>query len=159
MAEFTWTNATGGDWNVASNWMLINGITPPPPGAGDEAHFGALTNNYTVDVTGLQAVDFVLVAASPTSAPTFVIEGSLAVNSFNYDTTQAISTTVAAGGSLDVNSTLQSLQGIQTITISGTGAGGHVELTDIAVGGASSDMSFDFANAGPTSQHRCHPVR
>ena len=147
MAEFSWTNALGGNWDAAANWTLITGVAPPPPGAGDEAHFGALANNYTVTVNGPQQAADVLVAASATSAPTFVIDGSLATNTFIYDTDQAINTTVAAGGLLDVLSTLQS-SGVapETITISGT-----VELGDITVGGSFFNVTFDFANASPAS--------
>ena len=151
VAEFSWTNAAGGDWSEGTNWTLITGATPPPPRAGDEAHFGALANNYTVTVTGPQLVADVLVAASLTSAPTFVIDGSLATNTLNYGTAQAISTTVAAGGLLNISTTLKSSGAAETITISGIGAGGHVELTDIIVATGSSNVSFDFANAGPTT--------
>ena len=51
MANFTWTNAAGGDWSVASNWSLGGVIPAPrPPGAGDTAFFGNLANSYTVTV-------------------------------------------------------------------------------------------------------------
>ena len=47
MANFTWTNAGGGDWSDASNWSpSISG----PPGAGDNTTFNDLASSYTVTV-------------------------------------------------------------------------------------------------------------
>ena len=51
MANFTWTNAAGGDWSVASNWSPFGVIPAPPPGNGDNADFGDLaSSDYTVTV-------------------------------------------------------------------------------------------------------------
>ena len=43
--------------------------------------------------------------------------------------------TVDAGGLLSVTNLLESLLIPETITISGTGAGGHLELANFTVGG------------------------
>jgi hypothetical protein len=51
MANFTWTNAAGGDWSTASNWSLGGSVAPRPPEFGvDTAFFGDLANSYTVTV-------------------------------------------------------------------------------------------------------------
>ena len=63
--------------------------------------------------------------------------------------------TVEAGGSLFAPTLLYSVDVSQTLTISGAGVGGHVELGDLTVGGfvsgTNSLVTFDFANASTTA--------
>ncbi len=167
MTDFSWTNAAGGDWSVAANWVLVpgNGIGPPPPGVGDSASFGALATSYTVTVSATVGNGTfgpsISINADPngvlTGTPTFSISGTLTAG-FLYGTTSsgpATSMTIEAGGALIVPTLFFSNDRFETVTISGAGAGGFVELGNITVGGLVSGinslMIFDFANAGATA--------
>ena len=168
MADFTWTNAAGGDWSVASNWSpsILN---PPPPGNGDNADFNdlatGLSSGYTVTVqagtvvaAGLDGVFITIDAISDTKDVAFSISGSLTAD-IQYVTNAggpATSFVVEAGGSLFVPTLLAAFDTAQTVTISGKDAGGHLELGDLTVGALSGTVpiTFDFDNAsltGPNS--------
>jgi hypothetical protein len=163
MATFTWTNAAGGDWSVASNWTLPVGISPPrPPGAGDTATFNDLANSYTVTVQagetvgGLLGTSLSIDATSALDDVAFSISGTLTA-SILYNTVAsgpATNLTIEAGGSLIVPVLLFSFNVVETVTISATGSGGYLELGGLTVGGFSGGKSpnvvLDFANAGPT---------
>ncbi len=166
MAVFTWTNAAGGDWSVASNWSPSGGIVPPPPESSlDTAIFGDLANSYTVTVNagttvggGVTGGPFIEIdAISATKDVAFSVSGSLTAD-FLYGTAAsgpATSLTIQAGGALIVPTLLFSTDAFETVTISGTGAGGHLELGDLTVGGLvsgkSSMMILDFANVSLTA--------
>ena len=170
--NFTWTNAAGGDWSVASNWSpsILN---PPRPERGycglrrPEASSG-----YTVTVGGT-AVDRWhgrrlhrrSMPLRPPGRPGVFHQRPLTADII-YVTDAggpATSMMVEAGGSLFVPTLLCSFDASQTVTISGRDAGGHLELGDLTVGGSlrhRSLMTLDFDNAGLTgSQHRCYPDR
>ena len=159
MANFTWTNAAGGDWSVASNWSPS--ITAPP-GTGDTAFFGNLTNSYTVTVGAGSTVEAapplskstLLSRPAPRRFPSAALTADIIYHTDPLD--PATSMTVEAGGSLFVPFLLFSVDVPQTLTISGTGAGGHLELGTPNVGGLlssgfSSLMTLDFDNAGLTA--------
>ena len=167
MADFTWTNAAGGDWSVASNWSLGGGIAAPrPPESGlDTATFGDLASSYTVTVNagttvgdGVTGGPFISIdATSALRDVAFSISGSLTAD-FLYHTAAsgpATSMIVEPGGSLFAPTLLFSIDVFETVTISGTGAGGRLELGDLTVGGLvsgkSSLMILDFANASLTA--------
>ncbi len=167
MADFTWTNAAGGDWSDPSNWSLGGGIVPPrtPERATDTANFGDLASSYTVTVNAGTTVGdsvtggpFISIdATSATKDVVFSISGSLTADFF-YGTAAsgpATSLTIQGGGALIVPTLLFSTDAFETVTISGTGVGGHLELGDLTVGGLvsgkSSMMILDFANASLTA--------
>jgi hypothetical protein len=93
MANFTWTNAAGGDWSVAANWALSVPITPPrPPGsATDTAFFGDLASSYTVTVNAGTTVGnsvtggpFIEIDPTTLTGPAFSISGSLTADIIYY---------------------------------------------------------------------------
>jgi Hint domain len=160
MANFTWTNAGGGDWSDASNWSpSIIG----PPGARDNTTFNDLASSYTVTVKAGTTVGngtagpFISISAtSALKDVAFSISGTLTAD-FLYGTAKSgpgTSLTIEAGGALIVPTLLFSNNAFETVTISGTGAGGYLELGDLTVGGlvsgTSSMMVLDFANTSPT---------
>ena len=84
MTDFSWTNAAGGDWSGAANWVIVpgNGIGPPPPGIGDSASFGDLATSYTVTVSttidnGTDGPSISINAASAVRDVAFSISGTL----------------------------------------------------------------------------------
>ena len=90
MADFSWTNAAGGDWSVASNWSPS--ILNPPPGNGDGADFADLATGYTVTVAagtmvaaGLDGAFITVDATSALKDVAFSISGSLTAD-FAYHT-------------------------------------------------------------------------
>ena len=159
MAHFTWTNAAGGDWSNPANW---NPSIFGPPGLNDTANFNDLANAYTVTVTGIVGINVLspsisIDATSASNDVAFSISGRLTGN-FIYFTDAAgpaTSVTIEAGGSLIAPDLLYSVNRFETVTISGTGAGGYLELGDLTVGGfvsgTNSLMILDFDNAGPTT--------
>jgi hypothetical protein len=159
MAHFTWTNAAGGDWSNAANWSPS---IFAPPGLNDTANFNDLANAYTVTVTGTVGISVLspsisIDAVSASNDVAFSISGRLTGN-FIYNTNMggpATSLTIEAGGSLIVPELLYSIDIFETVTVSGTGAGGYLELGNLTVGGfvsgTNSLMILDFANAGPAT--------
>jgi hypothetical protein len=61
-ATINWSNASGGDWNVAANW---NSGAGPVPGSADDAVI-TLAGTYTVRVTGSLSVGSLSTAAGVT---------------------------------------------------------------------------------------------
>ena len=162
MAEFAWTTTGTGDWSDPSNWALVAGIGTPPPGVGDVAIFGNLSNSYTVTVQAGSTVGGTITGpfinidlTSLIGAPTFSISGTLTADII-YHTDPgdpATGMSIEPGGLLYAPILLFSVDVPETVTISGTGAGGRLELGDLTVGGFVSGfnslMTMDFANAGP----------
>ena len=149
MAVFRWTHIGTGDWSTNSNWTPRLGA---PPGAVDEAIFGSLAEPYTVTVTTTVADVSIGIIPTDASGPTFSISGSLTTDDLIYASLSPTSMTVEASGLLDVTSALEAIGVPETITIAGTGAGGHLVLGNPAlVGAAGSNVTFDFANTSPTA--------
>jgi Hint domain len=161
MPTFSWTNPSGGDWSNAANWGGVIGT--PPPGAGDNATFDDLANSYTVTVTGTVGggadggPSLSINATSPIRDVALSISGSLKADVL-YNTAAsgpATSLTIDAGGSLIVPTLMFSFNVLETVTISGMGAGGYLELGDLTAGGFSGGKNplviLDFANASPTA--------
>jgi hypothetical protein len=167
MADFTWTNVAGGDWSMASNWSRSGGIGPPRPPefALDTANFGDLASSYIVTVNAgttvgnsLTGGPFITIdATSALRDVAFSISGSLTADFFYVTAASGPPTSmiVEPGGSLFAPTLLFSNDAFETVTISGTGAGGRLELGDLTVGGLvsgkSSMMILDFANASLTA--------
>ncbi len=125
MAVFRWTHIGTGDWSTNSNWTPRLGA---PPGAVDEAIFGSLAEPYTVTVTTTVADVSIGIIPTDASGPTFSISGSLTTDDLIYASLSPTSMTVEASGLLDVTSALEAIGVPETITIAGTGAGGHLVL-------------------------------
>ena len=145
-----WTHIGTGDWSTNSNWTPRLGA---PPGAVDEAIFGSLASSYTVTVTTTVVDVAIGIIPTDASAPTFLISGALTTSELIYvSLSSPTSMTVEAGGLLDVTSSLEAIGVPETITIAGTGTGGHLVLGNPAlVGAAGSNVTFDFANTTPTA--------
>jgi hypothetical protein len=155
MATFSWVHTGEGEWTVGSDWDM--GVPPTPT---DAASFGVLGSDYTVTVG---ATDNITVASltsfyatTATTSSSFSINGSLTVGDTLFNNIgspgPALPTdfTVNPGGFFFAQNFLNSDRA-QTITIAGTGAGGRVELGGPSVGASGSNITFDFANTGPTA--------
>ena len=145
----------------------IGGIAAPrPPGSGDTASLDDTANSYTVTVAAGSTVGgsivgpFIEIDADPSCIDRLsdAFHRWLADGRCHLPTDPggpATSVTVEAGGSLFVPFLLFSVDVPQTLTIAGTGAGGHLELGTPDVGGivasVSSLMTLDFANGSLTA--------
>ena len=113
-----------------------------------------LGSNYSVTVGGGDNVTAdtlnIFWSASATTSSSFVIDGSLTANSILFTNIglpgSALPTdfTVDPGGLLFAGASLNSTRD-QTITIAGTGTGGHLELGGQSVGvGGIGSWHYDF---------------
>jgi Hint domain len=149
MSLFEWTSAAGGDWSTRTNWAPLAGA---PPGVQDEGIFGSLATSYTVNVTTTVADIAIGIIDPGASGPTFSISGALTAGDIFYLGLSPTTMTVDPGGLLDITSSLEAIGVTETITIAGTGAGGHLVLGNaFTVGVAGSNVTFDFANTSPTA--------
>ncbi len=149
MATFTWKAGTSADWSVTGDWALTGGTVTAPPGSitkqTDTAAFGGSTSAYTVKIAATdQTYDLATVSVTGLGTATKTsldISGSLLTNKLAYiGSGNDALVTVDNGGLLDIRNTLfASLS--ETLTIAGTGSGGHLEL-----GSASNSGLGLFAN-------------
>ena len=131
-----------GDFNTATNWISVapTGVVGPP-GADDIAIF-ATPADVTVNGTNTDVINVAL------GGQTFSIGGSLTTGAFVFVGPAPM--TVAAGGLFHVTGILAAAS-TETITISGSGAGGTVDLGNEGTGSGASNIIFDFANTDPTT--------
>lgn len=159
MASFTWKAGTSADWNVTGDWT---GTGTPPPGSAttgtDTATLGQVTSGsaYTVTVSTTDPTyDLATVSVSGQSSKNFTgldIKGSVLTNRLAYigGGSDAL-VTVDNGGVLDIRKTLFA-SSAETLTIAGTGSGGHLELgtaSSSGLGVTSTNVTLMFSgNAG-----------
>jgi hypothetical protein len=149
MALHEWTGIASSDWSNAQNWLPL-GV----PGIGDDAIFGSLSSPYVVNLTTNIIVSGIIFAPTdPTSFPVLNITGSLTTLGIDYFTTPGGPSSpviVNSGGSLNVEDLIEAPFVPETITISGEGSGGRLELGTPATE-AGTNVTFSFFNASPVS--------
>lgn len=90
-----WTGASSSAWGTAGNWSVVQGSASTPPTAGDIVQLGSVaTSNQPV------------------------ISTAVSVKSISFSSTQAVSLSVASGGSLTTNGISGSWSGNATHSIS-----------------------------------------
>jgi hypothetical protein len=166
MATFTWKAGTSADWNVNKDWSSTSGAGTPAPGSKiaqtDTATLGqAATSAYAVTVSASdQTYDLATLGVSGRSTAdttTLDIKGLVLTNRLAYlGSANDALVTVDNGGLLDVRNTLFA-SSAETITIAGTGTGGHLEFGSAGGSGLGVDtnkLTYSFndnsgkANAG-----------
>jgi hypothetical protein len=177
MATFTWKSGTNADWSVAGNWTTTSPGAVPPPGAfssaTDEAALGAAKTAYTVTVGQSETFDIAALDIAGTSATITTglgISGALLTNTVLYtadgadgdgdegagpgtdadaDDGKDAKINVLANGFLDIRTNITAANS-ETLTITGTGAGGHLEFGSAITSGIGindSNVTFSFSNA------------
>jgi hypothetical protein len=162
MATFTWNSGTSADWNVAADWKATAGAIPPPglvSSATDVATLGAAKTAYTVTIGNGATFDIATlnIAGGSTSDTTSLnISGSLLTNTLAYtDASAASQINVLSDGFLDIRTSITENHA-ETLTIAGTGKGGHLEFgsaTTSGIGINGIGVSFSFSNnvSGPNA--------
>ena len=159
MASYIWKAGESADWNVTTDWVPQGapGVGGVPPGS-DIVSFAATGTGNGAYVVTIGSTDAYTVAAINLTGsknhqqPSLSIAGSLTTGTLAYLTptgglTSAI--TVKAGGILDITSSISDTNSIaETITVAGTGAGGHVKLGGLAV--SDTHVRLSFANNATT---------
>jgi glycosyltransferase involved in cell wall biosynthesis len=162
MATFTWEHGTSADWNGTENWSAKNGDVAPPgsiSSATDTAMLGADNTAYTVTIGGGEIFDIATLSITghSSSATTGLqVTGALFTNAVTYGGAVAGAVIgVAEGGLLDIRTAITASTQ-QTVTIAGTGAGGHLEFGSATTSGTrinDEDITFSFVNnlTGPNA--------
>jgi glycosyltransferase involved in cell wall biosynthesis len=162
MATFTWEHGTTADWRIADDWSGKRDDTPPPgsiSSATDIANLGADRTAYTVTVGTGETFDIATlnIAGESNNAPTGLdISGALLTNTVAYGgggNDAAIA--VFSGGVLDIRASIAASDN-ETLTIAGTGAGGHLEFGSAINSGTGINdarVTFSFSNGltGPNA--------
>ncbi|HME20157.1 MAG TPA: Hint domain-containing protein [Acetobacteraceae bacterium] len=156
MATFIWNSDTGGTWNTASDWTLLEGTGTPPPGNPpsvntDVAIVTSLPTAYTLTLSAGTTFNINTLGIGTDSAlgdPSLHIAGTLLTSNLDYLSVGITPTTVEvdAGGVFDINSKIDDVTAVaETIKISGHGAGGLLELGNLTVFSPSVNFAFDDA--------------
>ncbi len=157
MATFTWTTVAGGNWGTGADWNPTAGA---PPGGTPDVDVAMLRSifpggaSYTVTVATGTNFDISQVQIGRTgdgAAPALAIDGTLRTDTLSYISTSNTPTVldINPGGVFDIRtSILDSGSHIETLTISGKNAGGHLELGSLSVVNASVHASFENAGIG-----------
>jgi hypothetical protein len=146
-ADYNWTNAAGGNWNVASNWSPLGG---PPTSLTDNATLGTLSGAYTVQLTDAQSVNNLTISAASatlTATGNLTVGGTFAVNAGAYNLnggTLTLNGTMTTGSGGSATWTGGSLTG--TGTLAGTLTASAPSLTSaLEISGAGLKISGTFA--------------
>jgi glycosyltransferase involved in cell wall biosynthesis len=158
MATFTWKHGTNADWRMADEWSGRMDDTPPPgssSSATDIANLGADKTAYMVTVGRGETFDIATlnIAGGSTSAPTGLdITGALLTSTVAYGGGGADAAIgVSSFGLLDIRTGITASNN-ETLTVAGTGTGGHLEFGSATTSGISindPNVTFSFSN-GPT---------
>jgi hypothetical protein len=161
MATFTWRAGTSARWGATTDWTLTGGAGTPPPGskttATDIATLGPANQAYTVTIaTKTYDLETLNIAGkSKVHTTTLNISGSLLTNTLKYGGPRGDAIiAVDNGGLLDIRSSI-SAKHPETISIAGTGTGGHLEFGSTTSSGLTVNdpsVTFSFSNnTGGTS--------
>jgi hypothetical protein len=153
MTRFIWSAGTTGDWSTTDNWSPTG-----TPGAGtpdtDVAVLGATSTGpgttYTVTLDAGSTFDLarlrLFTGHGVHSFPSLTVGGNLLTDTLAYAGGGPADITVSAGGLFDIRTNIYDAgSAAQTITIAGTGGGGHLEFGNTSVD--NSNVTTSFANA------------
>ena len=157
MTRFIWSAGTTGDWGTTDNWSPTGtpGATTPDT---DVAVLGATSTGprttYTVTIDAGSTFDLarlrLFTGHGVHSLPSLTIGGSLLTDTLAYVGGGPANITVSAGGLLDIRTNIVDAGSTaQTITIAGTGGGGHLEFGNTSVD--NSNITTSFVNASTTT--------
>ncbi len=157
MTRFTWSAGTTGDWSTLDNWSPTGtpGVGTP---ATDVAVFGATTTGprtaYTVTLDAGSTFDLARLRLSTGrgvhSLPSLTVGGSLLTDTLVYTGVGQANITVNSGGLFAIRTNIIAVGGTaETITIAGTGGGGHLEFGNTSID--NSNVATSFANASATT--------
>jgi hypothetical protein len=157
MTRFIWSAGTTGDWSTTDNWSPTG-----TPGAGtpdtDVAVLGATSTGpgttYTVTLDAGSTFDLarlrLFTGHGVHSFPSLTVGGNLLTDTLAYAGGGPADITVSAGGLFDIRTNIYDAgSAAQTITIAGTGGGGHLEFGNTSVD--NSNVTTSFANASATT--------
>ena len=157
MTRFIWSAGTTGDWNTTDNWSPTG-----TPGAGtpdtDVAVLGATSTGpgttYTVTLDAGSTFDLarlrLFTGHGVHSFPSLTVGGNLLTDTLAYAGGGPADITVSAGGLFDIRTNIYDAgSAAQTITIAGTGGGGHLEFGNTSVD--NSNVTTSFANTSATT--------
>ncbi len=156
MATFTWTTTSSSNWATGSNWKPSSGA--PPGGSTTDTDVAVITNastgsGYTVTVAASTTFDILQLNIGDTTGshvPALAVAGTLKMDNLNYTTVSgkgSTTFTINAGGLLDIRSNILDANGIaETITVAGTGTGGHLELGKLST--VNANVTDTFSNNG-----------
>jgi hypothetical protein len=157
MTRFIWSAGTTGDWSTTDNWSPTG-----TPGAGtpdtDVAVLGATSTGpgttYTVTLDAGSTFDLarlrLFTGHGVHSFPSLTVGGNLLTDTLAYAGGGPADITVSAGGLFGIRTNIYDAgSASQTITIAGTGGGGHLEFGNTSVD--NSNVTTSFANASATT--------
>jgi hypothetical protein len=157
MTRFIWSAGTTGDWSTTDNWSPTG-----TPGAGtpdtDVAVLGATSTGpgttYTVTLDAGSTFDLarlrLFTGHGVHSLPSLTVGGNLLTDTLAYAGGGPADITVSAGGLFGIRTNIYDAgSASQTITIAGTGGGGHLEFGNTSVD--NSNVTTSFANASATT--------
>jgi hypothetical protein len=157
MTRFIWSAGTTGDWSTTDNWSPTG-----TPGAGtpdtDVAVLGATSTGpgttYTVTLDAGSTFDLarlrLFTGHGVHSFPSLTVGGNLLTDTLAYAGGGPADITVSAGGLFDIRTNIYDAgSAAQTITIAGTGGGGHLEFGNTSVD--NSNVTTSFANTSATT--------
>jgi hypothetical protein len=157
MTRFIWSAGTTGDWSTTDNWSPTG-----TPGAGtpdtDVAVLGATSTGpgttYTVTLDAGSTFDLarlrLFTGHGVHSLPSLTVGGNLLTDTLAYAGGGPADITVSAGGLFDIRTNIYDAgSAAQTITIAGTGGGGHLEFGNTSVD--NSNVITSFANTSATT--------
>jgi hypothetical protein len=157
MTRFIWSAGTTGDWSTTDNWSPTG-----TPGAGtpdtDVAVLGATSTGpgttYTVTLDAGSTFDLarlrLFTGHGVHSFPSLTVGGNLLTDTLAYAGGGPADITVSAGGLFDIRTNIYDAgSAAQTITIAGTGGGGHLEFGNTSVD--NSNVITSFANTSATT--------
>jgi hypothetical protein len=155
MATFTWNPGVTGNWDEIDNWSSKTSAPPPPGGTSqgaDVANLPGGNSPYTVTIAAGETFDIAMLhmsGRSQSATTSLAISGTLVADSIVFKgRSNSANVDVLSGGQLDISTDLTAAHR-ETLTIAGTGLGGHVELGSPTISGASIDdrqITYDFSN-------------
>jgi large repetitive protein len=161
MATFTWTAGTTDPWSTLADWSPLPAIVPGTVAANrDVVNFlESTTGNksvYTVTINSADTFDIATLNIGNATAthhqPALSISGHLLTDNLSYTAGVAngVTITINAGGLFDIRSSITNESGsAETVTIVGTGTGGHLEFgsaTQSGIGVNQANVTFNFSN-------------
>jgi hypothetical protein len=172
-ATFTWLAGTSANWSTLADWSPLPASAPGTFAANKDSVslLETTTGNKTAYIVTVQSGGSYDIATlnignvrAQHSAPDLQIAGSLFTDTLAYQSSaDALTMDVNAGGLFDIRSSITDANGgvvgtgangqtvAQTVTIEGTGAGGHLELGSASQSGITVNdptVTFSFNNVG-----------
>jgi hypothetical protein len=166
MATFTWTAGTTDPWSTLTDWSPLPTSAPGSVAANrDVVNFLESTTGdkavYTVTINSTDPFDIGTLNIGNATAThhqaALSISGHLLTDNLAYTASVAngVTITINAGGLFDIRSGISNASSsAETVTIAGTGTGGHLEFgsaTQSGIGVNQANVTFNFSNGSGTN--------